>query len=213
MGAFAARVSDTTAHGGIILPPGAPTVLIEGMPAARVSDMHTCALVNPGPVPHVGGPILPPGAPTVLIGFMPAARVTDWAVCVGPMDVIVLGAKRTMIGMPAAAPPPPPSVSPGGSGRPSWLYDYQWVAWHEAGVAYNWGGVAQAAVAVAYGAAAGAVVTVAVVVYPFVSRSAALPVWPDSGGRTSDLVGNLNAFHENTCQEGVREDAEMYFLR
>ena len=28
--------------GGPILPPGEPTVLIEGMPAARVGDMATC---------------------------------------------------------------------------------------------------------------------------------------------------------------------------
>ena len=50
-----------------------------GMPAARVTDMHTCPMVTPGtpPVPHVGGPILPAGCPTVLIGFMPAARVGD----------------------------------------------------------------------------------------------------------------------------------------
>lgn len=72
-------------------------------PAARLSDMHTCPLVNPGPVPHVGGPILPPCAPQVLIGFMPAARVGDMAVCVGPPDVIAKGSMTVMIaGMPAA---------------------------------------------------------------------------------------------------------------
>lgn len=60
-------------------------------PAARVTDMHTCPKVEPGPVPHVGGPILPAGAPTVLIGFMPAARVGDMLVCVGPPDTIVRG--------------------------------------------------------------------------------------------------------------------------
>ena len=48
-------------------------------PAARLSDMHTCPVVNPGPVPHVGGPIAV-GCPTVLIGFMPAARVGDTAI-------------------------------------------------------------------------------------------------------------------------------------
>lgn len=62
-----------------------------GMPAARVTDMHTCPMVNPGPVPHVGGPILPPCAPTVLIGGLPAARITDMATCAGPPDVIVMG--------------------------------------------------------------------------------------------------------------------------
>lgn len=74
-----------------------------GQPAARVSDMHVCPMVNPGPVPHVGGPILPPGAPTVLIGKLPAARVSDMAVCVGPPDVIALGSFTVLIGkLPAA---------------------------------------------------------------------------------------------------------------
>lgn len=71
-------------------------------PAARISDMHTCPMVNPGPVPHVGGPIVA-GCPTVLIGFMPAARIGDSCVCVGPPDVIVMGSSSVLIGnMPAA---------------------------------------------------------------------------------------------------------------
>jgi len=71
--------------------------------AARITDFHTCPMVNPGPVPHVGGPILPPGAFTVLIGGMPAARVGDMAVCVGPSDTIAMGSATVMIGgMPAA---------------------------------------------------------------------------------------------------------------
>ena len=40
-----------------IIPPGCPTVLIGGMPAARVGDMSGC-----------GAPSLPPGCPTVMIG-------------------------------------------------------------------------------------------------------------------------------------------------
>ncbi|QYO65257.1 PAAR domain-containing protein [Leptolyngbya sp. 7M] len=67
-------------------------------PAARLGDMHTCPLVSPGPVPHVGGPILPPCCPTVLIGYMPAARVSDMATCVGPPDVILMGSTTVMIG-------------------------------------------------------------------------------------------------------------------
>ena len=67
-------------------------------PAARVSDMHTCPMVSPGPVPHVGGPILPPGCPTVIIGGMPAARFSDMAVCVGPVDVIAKGSATVQIG-------------------------------------------------------------------------------------------------------------------
>jgi len=57
-------------------------------PAARVTDMHTCAMVT-AVVPHVGGPILPPGAVNVLIGGLPAARVGDPATCVGPPDTII----------------------------------------------------------------------------------------------------------------------------
>jgi uncharacterized Zn-binding protein involved in type VI secretion len=76
-----------------------------GKPAARISDMHTCPMVTPvvPPIPHVGGPILPPGCPTVLISGLPAARVGDMAVCVGPPDVIAMGAFTTLIGgLPAA---------------------------------------------------------------------------------------------------------------
>ena len=72
-------------------------------PAARVTDMHTCPMVNPGPVPHVGGPILPPGAATVLIGGLPAARTGDMATCAGPPDPIAAGSSTVLIGgMPAA---------------------------------------------------------------------------------------------------------------
>lgn len=73
-----------------------------GQPAARANDMHVCPMVT-GVVPHVGGPVLPPGCPTVLIGGMPAARLGDMCVCVGPPDVIALGAFTVLIGgMPAA---------------------------------------------------------------------------------------------------------------
>ena len=83
----AARMGDMTAHGGVIVI-GAPTVLIGGQPAARMTDMHTCPMVTVL-VPHVGGPILPPCSPTVLIAGLPAARVGDMATCVGPPDVII----------------------------------------------------------------------------------------------------------------------------
>src|SRR5262249_38683449 len=72
-------------------------------PAARVTDMHTCPKVEPGPVPHVGGPLLPAGEPTVLIGFMPAARQGDMAVCVGPPDAVAQGEPTVLIGNQPAA--------------------------------------------------------------------------------------------------------------
>ena len=57
----------STATSGVpvpIIPPGAPTVLIGGMPAARLGD--TC-----------GADAIIKGSATVLIGGMPAARVGD----------------------------------------------------------------------------------------------------------------------------------------
>lgn len=92
----AARIGDTTAHGGNIVK-GEPTVLIGFMPAARITDMHVCPMVDPGPKPHVGGPISA-GSATVLINFLPAARVGDQATCTGPPDVIAKGETSVMVG-------------------------------------------------------------------------------------------------------------------
>lgn len=72
--------------GGPILPPGCPTVLIGGLPAARVGDMATCA----GP-PDV----IALGSSTVLIGGQPAARMGDKTAHGG---VIVMGYPTVMIG-------------------------------------------------------------------------------------------------------------------
>jgi uncharacterized Zn-binding protein involved in type VI secretion len=65
--------------GGPILPPGAITVLIGGMPAARMGDMCTCV----GPPDSI---VL--GSSTVMIKGMPAARMGDMTAHGG---VIVLG--------------------------------------------------------------------------------------------------------------------------
>jgi len=92
----AARITDITAHGGLIVL-GDFTVLIGGLPAARVTDMHVCPMVTVI-VPHVGGPIIPPCAITVLIGGLPAARMSDMATCVGPPDVIAMGDFTVFIG-------------------------------------------------------------------------------------------------------------------
>ena len=71
-------------------------------PAARISDMHTCPMVSPGPVPHVGGPVVV-GMPTVLTCFLPQARIGDQCVCVGPPDVIVKGSATVLVGGKPAA--------------------------------------------------------------------------------------------------------------
>lgn len=99
MGQPAARIGDMCAHGGTLVV-GCPTVLIGGMPAARLGDMHVCPMVTPAgpaPIPHVGGPVLK-GSTGVLIGGMPAARMGDLALCTGPPDSIVLGCMTVLIG-------------------------------------------------------------------------------------------------------------------
>lgn len=72
--------------GGPALPPGAPTVLIAGMPALRMGDMLTCT----GPPDIVAA-----GSATVLIGGMPAARMGDSTAHGG---AIIIGAPTVLIG-------------------------------------------------------------------------------------------------------------------
>jgi uncharacterized Zn-binding protein involved in type VI secretion len=90
----AARVGDPSGHPGFVVGPGCPTVLIAGMPAAHVGDMHTCTM-PPLAGPHPPSPILPPGCPTVLICGMPAARMGDMSGCGAP---IIMGAPTVLIG-------------------------------------------------------------------------------------------------------------------
>jgi len=72
--------------GGPILPPGAPTVLIDFLPAATVSTMATC----------VGPPdVIVMGSTGVMINFLPAARLGDPTAHGG---VIVLGSPTCIIG-------------------------------------------------------------------------------------------------------------------
>ncbi|MBN1340821.1 MAG: PAAR domain-containing protein [Bacteroidales bacterium] len=72
--------------GGPILPPGNPTVLIGGMPAATLGDMCMCT----GPPDTV---IM--GSATVLIGGKPAARQGDTTAHGG---TIVAGYPTVIIG-------------------------------------------------------------------------------------------------------------------
>lgn len=72
--------------GGPISGPGAPTVLIGGLPAARVGDLAVC----------VGPPdSIVKGSATVLIGGAPAARIGDACAHGG---TIVAGLPTVLIG-------------------------------------------------------------------------------------------------------------------
>ena len=79
-------VTGVVPHVGGPLTMGCPTVLIGGMPAARVGDVATCV----GPPDAVAL-----GSFTVMIGGMPAARLGDMTVHGG---VITLGCPTVMIG-------------------------------------------------------------------------------------------------------------------
>lgn len=94
----AARVTDAMSLAGTILGPGAVTVLINGLPAARVTDQTSSSVVVPPSQPCVGGPIVT-GSFTVLIGGLPAARAGDEAATAcGMQNTIVSGAPTVLIG-------------------------------------------------------------------------------------------------------------------
>jgi uncharacterized Zn-binding protein involved in type VI secretion len=87
----AARVGDQTVHGGAVVGPGVATVLIGGMPAAVLGDLHACVIPPPSHIPS--SPFIL-GSATVVVGGVPALRVGDSAVCgasvaVGAPTVIV----------------------------------------------------------------------------------------------------------------------------
>jgi uncharacterized Zn-binding protein involved in type VI secretion len=75
----AARVTDTTTHGGTITGPGVATVLIKGMPAAVAGDLHTCSL--PPNAHPLTVSAFPSGSTTVLIQGRPALRTSDTCLC------------------------------------------------------------------------------------------------------------------------------------
>lgn len=74
----AARVGDSTVHGGAVVGPGVATVLVGGMPAAVLGDLHACPIPPPSHLPS--SPFVA-GSATVLIGGRPALRVGDSAAC------------------------------------------------------------------------------------------------------------------------------------
>jgi uncharacterized Zn-binding protein involved in type VI secretion len=89
----AARVGDPTAHPGTVTGPGVATVLIAGMPAAVLGDLHSCAM-PPLAGPHPPTPFVK-GSMTVLIGGRPALRLGDTSGCGAP---VISGAFTVLIG-------------------------------------------------------------------------------------------------------------------
>lgn len=91
----AARIGDVTASGDAITGPGAPTVLIENLPAACMGDLVSGAAC-------VGAITM--GSSTVLIAGRPAARVTSVVTGTNPASgvpvstTVAKGAAKTMIG-------------------------------------------------------------------------------------------------------------------
>ena len=88
----AARITDTTTHGGIIIGPGVANVLIGGMPAAVLGDNHICPIPPPAHLPTVSPFSM--GSSTVMIGGKPALRAGDTCLCgasaaVGEPTVII----------------------------------------------------------------------------------------------------------------------------
>lgn len=74
----AATLLSVTSHPGLIAGPGVPNVLIGGLPAAVVGDVHVCAF--PPPAVHPPNVILA-GSVRVSIGGRFAARVGDPCAC------------------------------------------------------------------------------------------------------------------------------------
>ncbi|HEY5706360.1 MAG TPA: PAAR domain-containing protein [Terrimicrobiaceae bacterium] len=88
----AARVGDTTNHGGTVTGPGVVSVLIGGKPAAVAGDTHVCSLPPTGHQPTVS--VFPSGSTVVLVQGRPALRTSDSCVCgamaaVGEPTVII----------------------------------------------------------------------------------------------------------------------------
>lgn len=87
----AARVGDATSHGGVLVGPGVPTVLVGGLPAATVGDVGVCpGLAHPA---QAGAQPVVLGSSTVLVGGRPAVRTGDPLTC----GAVVVGGAATVL--------------------------------------------------------------------------------------------------------------------
>lgn len=69
-----ARLGDRSSHGGTIIT-GASRTLVNGIPAARKGDLHSCPIQGHGVTP------ITTGSASVMIEGKPAARVGDMTGC------------------------------------------------------------------------------------------------------------------------------------
>ena len=73
--------------GGPVLPPCAPTVLIGGLPAARITDTCLCAAGPPD--------MIVKGSGTVIVCGLPQARIADSTVHGG---LLIMGCPTVLVG-------------------------------------------------------------------------------------------------------------------
>ena len=83
-----ARLGDPSSHGGVIITAAART-LVNGLPVARMGDLHACPMPGHGITPIVVG------SATSLTEGCPNARLGDIAACGA---VIVAGSGNTFSG-------------------------------------------------------------------------------------------------------------------
>lgn len=87
--ANAAKISDLTSHGGSIVGPGAPSVLINGLPAAVLGDRIFCV------IPPLHHAFCNKGSASVFINGKPAIRQGDSTSCGA---VVISGSGNVNIG-------------------------------------------------------------------------------------------------------------------
>lgn len=80
-----ARKDDTTSHGGVIIS-GCDSVLVNGLPVARIGDLHNC--------PEHGLGTITTGSGSVTAGGAGVARIGDMTSCGA---VIISGSQNVEI--------------------------------------------------------------------------------------------------------------------
>lgn len=80
-GRYIIRIGDQSTHGGAVIT-GDPLMTVQGVPVARVGDLHVCPLYW-GFIPHGTLPIIPIGCLTqrALVNGRPSAIADDIAGC------------------------------------------------------------------------------------------------------------------------------------